>query len=99
MQMTRISGYIAEIANKKEMDDATLAELEQLFNMRICDVKPPSVVPPNQNLPQGSSRKRSYDPQSKSMMFPKSTKRTHCTRSGRGFDLSYQKKFHWDMKL
>ena len=23
----------------------------------------------------------------------------HCTRSGRRFDLSSQKKFHWDMKL
>ena len=25
--------------------------------------------------------------------------RSHCTRRGRGFDLSYQQKFLWDMKF
>ena len=83
--MIRISGFIAEMANKKEEDDASLAELEQLFNMRLCDIKPPSLVtprPPRKNLPRGSSRKRTHEPQPKSMMFPKSAKRKkpHRTR-------------------
>ena len=76
LQMLKISDYITQIANKKEEDEGSLIELQKLFNMRLCDIKPPPL-----DLPQGSSRKRTYDPQPKSMNFPRSSKRRRPHKS------------------
>ena len=68
-QMLKISAHIEGVAKKKDEDDAAIEELEELFNMVLCDVKVPS-----EQIPI-ATRKRTYKRQDKSMFFPKPKKR------------------------